>query len=153
MRSSSKFLLPLLLTTCLLLSGCYQAKVTTQKEPSNKVVQESFASSFIYGIVPAKVDVSDECPNGIASAERKFSFVNMVVNTITLGIYLPQNVTVTCAAGGGMAASEQASKTTTGRFTLSKDATKAEIRKVLDAAAVQSSLTQAPAQVRITSGK
>jgi hypothetical protein len=63
--------------------------------------------SFIYGLVPARVDVSGGCPNGTAAAERKFSFPNMFVNTLTLGIYLPQNVTVTCPAEGSMSATEK----------------------------------------------
>lgn len=132
------YTLPILLAFCLLLTGCYQAQMTTGKDASNTVVQEKWASSFLYGIVPAQIDVSNECSNGIASAERKFSFPNMLVNTLTLGIYLPQNVTVTCAAEGSMSAD----KAVPGRmtFTLPEDATRTDVRATLDAAAVHSFL-------------
>ncbi len=78
--------------------------MTTGKAPSSTVVEEKWEPSYLYGLVPAEIDVSDECPNGIASAERDFPFLNMLVNTLTLGIYLPQHVTVTCAADGSMSA-------------------------------------------------
>lgn len=143
-----RYLIPVLLASCLLLTGCYQARMTTGKEPSNTVVEEKWASSFIYGLVPARVDVSNECPNGIASAERKFSFPNMLVNTLTLGIYLPQSVTVTCAAEGSMSAVRSSPAGI--EFTLSADATPSEIQRVLDTAALQSALAEKPAEVRLT---
>jgi len=143
-----RHLIPVLLASCLLLTGCYQARMTTGKESSNTVVEEKWASSFIYGLVPARVDVSNECPNGIASAERKFSFPNMLVNTLTLGIYLPQSVTVTCAAEGSMSAVRGSPAGI--EFTLSADATPSEIQRVLDTAALQSALAEKPAEVRLT---
>jgi len=139
-----RYLAPVFLASCLLLTGCYQARMTTGKQPSNTVVEKGWTSSFIYGLVPARVDVSSECPNGIASAERTFSFPNMLVNTLTLGIYLPQSVTVTCAAEGSMSAAA-----TSMEFSLPADATQAELQRVLDAAALQSSIAQKPAQVRL----
>ena len=72
--------------------------MTTGKEASNTVVEKNWTDSFLYGLVPARVDVSDECPNGIASAKRKLTFPNMLVGGLTLNIYTPQRVTVTCAA-------------------------------------------------------
>jgi hypothetical protein len=119
--------------------------MTTGKEPSNTVVEKGWASSFIYGLVPARVDVSNECPNGIASAERTFTFPNMLVNTLTLGIYLPQSVTVTCAAEGSMSAAK-----TPLEFRLPTDATQAELQRTLSTAAFQSSIARKPVQVRLT---
>lgn len=144
----SRYVLPIFLASCLLLTGCYQARMTTGKEPSNTVVEKGWAPSFIYGLVPARVDVSQECPNGIASAERKFSFPNLLVNTLTLGIYLPQSVTVTCAAEGSMSAAAELPAQMT--FTLPEDATRADVRETVDTAALQSSLTQTPARIRVT---
>lgn len=143
-----RYVLPLLLAFCLVITGCYQARMTTAKEPSNTVVEEKWATSFLFGLVPARVDVSQECQNGIASAERKMSFLNMVVSGLTLNIYSPQSVTVTCAADGSMSA--EAESPPDMEFTLSADATRSEIQRVLNAAAVQSSIAQEPAQVRIT---
>lgn len=122
--------------------------MTTGKEASNTVVEEKWATSFLFGLVPARLDVSDECPTGIASAEREMSFLNMLVSGLTFNIYSPQSVTVTCAAEGAMSAATQ---TPVGmKFTLSQDATKAEIQNVLSTVAIHSSATQRPAQVRVT---
>lgn len=144
-----KYLLPVLLAVSLLVTGCYQARMTTGKAPSDTVVEKKWASSFIYGLVPARVDVSQECSNGIASAERKFSFPNMLVNTLTFGIYLPQSVTVTCAAQGSMSATTQSP--TDVDYTVPAGATQSEIRSVLNTATIQSSITQKTTQVHITS--
>ncbi|MEF8815956.1 MAG: hypothetical protein V5A20_04350 [Salinibacter sp.] len=144
-----KYLLPVLLAVSLLVTGCYQARMTTGKDPSDTVVEKKWASSFIYGLVPARVDVSQECSNGIASAERKFSFPNMLVNTLTLGIYLPQSVRVTCAAQGSMSATTQSPANVD--YTVPAGATQSELRSVLNTATIQSSITQKTTQVHITS--
>jgi len=123
--------------------------MTTGKDPSDTVVEKKWASSFIYGLVPARVDVSQECSNGIASAERKFSFPNMLVNTLTLGIYLPQSVRVTCAAQGSMSATTQSPANVD--YTVPAGATQSELRSVLNTATIQSSITQKTTQVHITS--
>lgn len=147
MRALSKFALPLLLAGCLLLTGCYQAKMTTNKEPGDTIIKKSFASSFIYGLVPAEVDVSDECTNGIASATRKISFLNGLVGSLTLNIYTPQSVTVTCAADGSMYdATTQGQESS---FTVSEDASTAEIEETLSTAALQSTLAKEPVEVQI----
>lgn len=146
MRALSKFALPILLAGCFLLAGCYQAKMTTDKEPGDTVVEKPFASSFIYGLVPATVDVSDECTNGIASAERKISFLNGLVGGLTFNIYTPQSVTVTCAAGGTMSdATEEAGSS----FTVSEAANPSEIKETLSTAALQSTLTHESVEVQV----
>jgi hypothetical protein len=90
-------LLPILVLL-FVLPGCYQAQVTTDRTAGETVVHKKWASSYLNGLVPAKLDVSNDCPNGIAAAERKFTFLNGLVSTLTLGIYLPHDVKVTCAA-------------------------------------------------------
>lgn len=145
MQSASKFFLPLLLIACLGLTGCYQAKVTTNKSPGNKVVEKKWASSFIYGIVPAEVDVSNQCPNGISSAERKFSFVNGLVTQLTLGLYMPQSVKVTCASGSMSSATPMKNP----EFTLSENASEQEVQKTLSSAVRKSANTMEPVEVQI----
>lgn len=139
-----RYLVPALLTCCLLLTGCYQARMTTGQEASNTVVEERWAPSFFYGLVPARVDVSDECTNGIATAERKMTFLNMLVSGLTLSIYSPQSVTVTCAAGGSMSAYASPSG-----LTLPASATADDARSVLQTAAAQSFLTQETVRVHV----
>jgi hypothetical protein len=83
----------------LILSGCYHAQVTTGLEPSATVYEETFASAWIYGLVPPSVvRAQDECTNGVARVETRLSFVNMLVGNLTLGIYTPMHIKVTCAA-------------------------------------------------------
>lgn len=98
----------LLSAVLLLLPGCYQAQITTDRAPSDTVVEEKWVASYLNGLVAAKVDVSEDCPDGIAAAERNFSFLNGLVSTITLGIYLPHTVTITCAANVSSSATTSA---------------------------------------------
>ena len=40
-----------------------------------------------------------QCPSGVATIETQQSFLNGLVGALTLGIYAPQEVRVTCASG------------------------------------------------------
>jgi len=102
MHSTPRYSVFALLVACVALTGCYQARMTTSNPAGDTVVEERWAPSYLGGLVPATIDVTDDCPSGIASAEREFTFPNMLVSALTLGIYLPQHVTVTCASGGTM---------------------------------------------------
>jgi hypothetical protein len=144
MRSSLKLVLPLL-AACILFTGCWQAKVTTNKDPGSKVVEKKWVPSFVFGLVGAKVDVSGECPNGIASAQRTISVPNGLVGVVTLNLFLPQTVTVTCAAGGSMSSALPMKQ----NFVVPQNATKADLQKALTDAATQSRLTQKPATVHV----
>jgi hypothetical protein len=44
------------------------------------------------------VEAGAKCPNGLAKVETQQSFVNGLVAILTLGIYTPMQITVTCAA-------------------------------------------------------
>lgn len=142
----SKIVFPALLLACLCMSGCYQAQVTTNRSAGDTVVEKKWASSFILGIVPATVDVSDQCPNGIASAERKYSFLNMLVGGLTLNLYLPQTVRVTCAAGGSMS---QTVPREDAEFTLREGASERQVQTILSNAALQSATTPEPVTVQV----
>ena len=89
-----------LLTTTFALTACYHATIDTGLTPSTQVVEQSFASSWIYGLVPPKtVETASRCPNGVAKVETEHTFVNQLVGLITLGIYTPMRIRVTCAQG------------------------------------------------------
>lgn len=143
-----RYLLPLVLASCLVLTGCYQAQMTTGMEASDTVVEEPWAPSFLYGLVPAEVDVSDECTNGIAMAEREMSFLNMVVSGLTLSLFTPQNVTVTCAADGAM--SDAQSMPGSLDVTLPADQSYAEVQETVKTATLQSSITNQPVRIQIS---
>ena len=81
-------------------TGCYHATINTGRPLSTQIVEEPFASSWVYGLVPPKtVEAGERCPNGVARVETQQSFVNGLVGVLTFGIYTPMNIKVTCAAG------------------------------------------------------
>ena len=93
-----------ILATLLLLltsTGCYHAQIMTGQEPSDKIVEKKWFLGFVNGLViPEELDVSEECPAGVAKVETKMSFANQLVTIITGGIFSPMTIKVTCAAGG-----------------------------------------------------
>lgn len=81
--------------------ACYRAVVDTGRAPSPTVVEKPWTSTFVYGLVPAaEIDTAVECPGGVARVETHQSFVNGLVALVSLGIYTPQHVRITCAATG-----------------------------------------------------
>ncbi len=89
-----------LLPAAVALTACYHATIDTGLTPSTQVVEQSFASSWIYGLVPPKtVETASRCPNGAAKVETQHTFVNQLVGFLTLGIYTPMHIRVTCAQG------------------------------------------------------
>ncbi|HET6836584.1 MAG TPA: Bor family protein [Gemmatimonadales bacterium] len=90
-----------LVIASILLAGCYHATVETGATPSTVVIDKSFASSWIYGLVPPDVvSTAEKCPEGVAKVETQHTFVNQLVGILTLGIYTPMQIKVTCAVGG-----------------------------------------------------
>ena len=86
-------------------AGCYHATVETGAIPSTVVINKSFASSWIYGLVPpSTVSTAQRCPDGVAKVETQHSFLNQLVGILTAGIYTPMQITVTCAARGSASA-------------------------------------------------
>ena len=86
------------------LSGCsYHATIETGLPPSNETVEEPWAASWIGGLVPpATVETVAQCPDGVARVETQISFLNALVAALTLSIFTPMNIKVTCADGGRM---------------------------------------------------
>jgi hypothetical protein len=94
-----------------LLAACWHATVETGLTPSTVVIDQSWASSWIYGLVPPKtVETASRCPAGVAKVETELTFLNQLVHFLTLGIYTPMRIRVTCAQGG--AASPEAAAVT-----------------------------------------
>ncbi len=92
--------LAIALTTLLVTTGCYHQVVPTGASPApgNAAVTKT-ASLYFYGLVGAEVDTTADCPRGAAVIETQQTFVNGLLALVTLGIYTPQTVTITCAAG------------------------------------------------------
>jgi hypothetical protein len=97
---------PRIAVTCcaLLLSACYHATIETGLTPSTVTLEQRWANSWIYGLVPpATINTSARCTNGVARVETQLSFLNQLVGLLTLGIYTPMDVRVTCAQGSAAA--------------------------------------------------
>jgi hypothetical protein len=94
--------LGLLALGLLLASGaCYHQVVRTGRPVGTTVVDLPWVSTWFWGLVPATdINVRPQCPSGVALVETEQSFANSFVGIITLGIYAPQHVRVTCASAG-----------------------------------------------------
>jgi len=83
------------------LTGCWHAIIQTGRPESSDVISIKWANSFVYGLVPPPVlETTARCTNGVAKVETQHSFLNGLVAAITLGIYTPMQLDVTCAARG-----------------------------------------------------
>jgi hypothetical protein len=88
-----------------LLAACWHATFETGLTPSTVVIDKAWASSWIYGLVPPKtVETASRCPDGVAKVETELTFLNQVVHILTLGIYTPMRIRVTCAQSSGAGA-------------------------------------------------
>ena len=98
MRSTGA--LPLLLSV-LLTTACYHQVVQTGATPGPRVVEHPWTATYVFGLVPAReISTVAQCPDGVAVIETQQTFLNGLVGVLTLGIYTPQTVRITCAAGG-----------------------------------------------------
>ena len=83
------------------LTGCWHAVIQTGRPESSDVISIKWANSFVFGLVPPPVlETAQRCTNGVAKVETQHSFLNALVAGITLGIYTPMQLDVTCAARG-----------------------------------------------------
>jgi hypothetical protein len=90
-----------LVVYALLLSACFHQIVQTGRTPGTTVVERPWTATWLWGLVPAEeISVVAQCPNGVATIETQQSFLNGLVGGLTLGIYTPQEVKVTCASAG-----------------------------------------------------
>jgi hypothetical protein len=79
-------------------AGCYHATIETGVTPSAQVIEQPFAASWIYGLVPPKtVEAQSKCTRGVSKVETQMSFVDALVGAITWGIFTPISIKVTCA--------------------------------------------------------
>ncbi len=82
--------------------ACFHTTIDTGLEPSQRTIHEPWANSWIVGLVPpSTIETAEKCPSGVSKVETQQSFLNGLVGILTLGIYTPMEIKVTCAAGGG----------------------------------------------------
>jgi hypothetical protein len=93
----------LAMAALLLTGACYHQIVQTGAPAGSTVVDKQFVPGWLWGLVANnEVDVRRECPMGVAVVETEQSFVNGLVAAVTLGIYTPQHVRITCASRSAM---------------------------------------------------
>jgi hypothetical protein len=123
-----------------LLSACYHATIDTGRPPSSQVIDQPWAKSFVYGLVPPDVvETASKCPGGVSKVETVHSFLNELVGAITFGIFTPMTIRVTCAAGSSTGALPPNSTIHVGA-----NASVSEGAAAIDQAAALSARTQAP---------
>jgi hypothetical protein len=112
MRKSRSPIAPVSLALAVLMSvslACYHTIIDTGMEPGQVGYHEKWETAWLVGLVPAEVDAEAVCGGPWARVETQQSFLNGLVTFLTLGIYAPHEVEVTCAArGSGSSAPETA---------------------------------------------
>ena len=131
-------------------SGCYHAVIETGRPASGQVIERPWANSFIGGLVPPPVwEVGASCPNGVARVETQHTFLNQLVGFITLGIYTPMSLAVTCASGGSSDASPGSPTDRRGQVvSIDRTASTKEQQAAFNDAAALASSSRAPVFVR-----
>jgi hypothetical protein len=93
----------------LLSAGCYHASIETGMKPGNDKIEKEWASGFAWGLVgPEPIEAQSKCTTGVSKVETEHSFLNGLVGAVTLGIYTPMHLTVTCGTGPTADAPQQA---------------------------------------------
>ena len=89
----------LTLVLALGVGACYHATIETGLPAGPDKIEKKWAHSFLGGLVPPEtIETMEKCPNGVARVETRHSFLNQVANAITMGLYTPMEIIVTCAA-------------------------------------------------------
>ena len=117
-------------------SACYRQVVQTGRTPGPTVIDKPWTNAFLWGLVaPAPIDVSTQCRTGIATVVTQQSFVNGLASLLTLGLYSPRHVTITCAAGTSVRPGAT-------EFYVARDATPEERDRIFARAVEASARTQ-----------
>jgi len=74
-------------------SGCYHVSVKSPQAP-NGVQLEQTAHMFLFGLIGDEVD----SPCAPSAVETRQGVIDWLLSGVTLGLYTPYSVTVTCAA-------------------------------------------------------
>lgn len=129
----------LLLVGMIALLGCFHATIETGATPSNVVIEKHWASGWIFGLVPpSTIETAAKCPSGVAKVETKLSFLNQLVSLLTLSIYTPMDIQVTCAEDAVPAA-----------MTIPDSASTATWQAAIAEAADRSAVIDAPVYVEV----
>jgi hypothetical protein len=124
-------------------TGCFHQIVNTGLAAGPTVVDKEWDPGWLWGLIANdEVDVRRDCPMGVATVETEMSFVNGLAALVTIGIYTPQHVKVTCAS---RSASLPAGMR---ELTIPAGATKEVERAIVRQAMQESAETHAPVALR-----
>jgi hypothetical protein len=82
------------------LSGCYTAKMNysehaeAEKGEVHRMRQHTFIGGFLS---PGQTDLTGVCPTGIQEVKTQVTGSGLLIRWVTLGIWIPVRITVTCA--------------------------------------------------------
>lgn len=123
--------LALPLAAAAFLGGCYHAVIDTGREPNGTVIAKPWAHSFIGGLVPPSVvETAQKCPAGVARVETQQSFMNLLAQGLTGGLYSPMTITVSCAKTTAMGPGQKA-------LLVGSDTPAAALQKAAEASATE----------------
>ena len=82
------------------LSGCYNLKYYDSTVPGPGQSHKVWVHSFVAGLVTAgELDFAAECPKGVYKMQSNHSPVVVLLTVVTVGIYSPVNIVLTCGTG------------------------------------------------------
>jgi hypothetical protein len=82
------------------LGACYHVAIETGAPATEQVIRENWSNGFLFGLVPPDVMMTaSRCPNGVSKVETEHSFLNVLATAVTVGLYTPVTVAVTCSDG------------------------------------------------------
>lgn len=100
-KASSRLAAGLMLASSLLTTGCYKATFI-DSNAHRGAEHEEWTDFFVFGLVGTEeYDVRKFCQGPVALVRTGGNFATGLVSLVTLGIYFPRKVYVTCAAGPG----------------------------------------------------
>ena len=96
----SRLLLSALLGGSVLVSaGCFHSSVLMPTVPPGEK-HDTWVNGWLWGSVGGQISADVFCHGrGVARIDTKRSFGNILVSWVTLGIYTPSHIAVTCAEG------------------------------------------------------
>jgi hypothetical protein len=83
-------------------AGCYKATFIRDASAVKAEEHDKWLDYWLWGLVNEQdIDVKQFCPDGrVAQVVTGGNFGSGIVTALTLGIYAPRKVYVTCASGG-----------------------------------------------------
>lgn len=82
-------------------TACYHQVVNTGRPANETMIDVPWVRGWFWGLVaPKPIETKAQCPSGVATVVTETSFANGLVSALTLGIYTPLHVRITCARGG-----------------------------------------------------